>query len=72
MFVDAVRIESLSNTTYLIGSEQSGMAAVIDPVRDVDHYTTIAAGRGGVEIKYALETHVHNAFVSGAKADYSF
>ena len=36
MFIEAVRIESLGNTTYVIGSEQSGMAAVIDPVRDVD------------------------------------
>ena len=46
MFIDAVRIESLSNTTYVIGSEQSGVAAVIDPVRDVDRYTTIAIDRG--------------------------
>ncbi len=46
MFIDAVRIESLTNTTYVIGSEQSGMAAVIDSVRDGDHYTTIAADRG--------------------------
>ena len=66
MFIEAVRIESLSNTTYVVGSERSGIAAVIDPVRDVDHYTTIAADRG-VEIKYALETHVHNDFVSGAR-----
>ena len=66
MFIEAVRIESLSNTTYVVGSEQSGIAAVIDPVRDVDHYTTIAADRG-VEIKYALETHVHNDCVSGAR-----
>ena len=71
MFIDAVRIEGLSSTTYVIGSEQSGMAAVIDPVRDVDRYTTIAADRG-VEIKYALETHVHKDFVSGAKEDHSF
>ena len=66
MFIEAVRIESLSNTTYVVGSGQSGIAAVIDPVRDIDHYTTIAADRG-VEIKYALETHVHNDFVSGAR-----
>ncbi|MDA0733733.1 MAG: rhodanese-like domain-containing protein [Chloroflexi bacterium] len=66
MFIEAVRIESLGNTTYVIGSEQSGIAAVIDPVRDVDHYTTIANDRG-VKIMYALETHVHNDFVSGAR-----
>lgn len=46
MFIDVVCIESLSSTNYVIGSERPGMAAVIDPVRDVDRYTTIAAGLG--------------------------
>lgn len=66
MFIETVRIESLGNTTYVIGSEQSGLCAVIDPVRDIDHYTTIA-DRRGTTIKYALETHVHNDFISGAR-----
>jgi hydroxyacylglutathione hydrolase len=66
MFVDQVQIQSLSNTTYVVGSEQSGQCAVIDPVRDIDHYTAIAAHRG-VRISYALETHLHNDFVSGAR-----
>jgi hydroxyacylglutathione hydrolase len=66
MFIQTVRIESLGNTTYVIGSEQSGLCAVIDPVRDVDHYTAIAEQRG-VSIKYTLETHVHNDFISGAR-----
>jgi hydroxyacylglutathione hydrolase len=66
MFIESVKIESLSNTTYVIGSEQSGQCAVVDPVRDIDHYTAIAARRG-VSIKYALETHIHNDFISGAR-----
>jgi len=66
MFIEQVRIESLSNTTYVVGSEQSGQCAVIDPVRDIDHYTTIAANHR-VRIAYALETHVHNDFISGAR-----
>ena len=66
MFIELVRIESLSNNSYVIGSEQSGMCAVIDPARDVDHYITIAANRG-VSIAYALETHIHNDFISGAR-----
>ena len=66
MFIEPVRIASLANTTYVIGSELSGWCAVIDPVRDIDHYTSIAASRG-VRINYALETHVHNDFVSGAR-----
>ena len=66
MFIEMVKIASLSNTTYVIGSEQSGLCAVIDPVRDVDQYTAIVERRG-VRVKYALETHVHNDFISGAR-----
>lgn len=66
VFIEMVRIESLGNTTYVIGSEESGLCAVIDPVRDVDHYTAIAE-KHGARIKYALETHVHNDFISGAR-----
>ena len=66
MFIEPVRIASLSNTTYVVGSELSGWCAVIDPVRDIDHYTSIAA-KQGARITYALETHVHNDFVSGAR-----
>ncbi|MEK7880003.1 MAG: MBL fold metallo-hydrolase, partial [candidate division NC10 bacterium] len=66
MFVETVRIESLSNNSYVIGSEKAGQCAVIDPVRDIDYYTSIAANRG-VKIAYVLETHVHNDFISGAR-----
>ncbi|PKB63480.1 MAG: hypothetical protein BZY80_06855 [SAR202 cluster bacterium Io17-Chloro-G2] len=66
MFIDLVRIESLSNNSYVVGSEESGLCAVIDPARDVDRYTAIAAQRG-VTIAYALETHIHNDFISGAR-----
>jgi len=42
MFVELVRIESLSNNSYVVGSEQSGRCIVIDPARDVDRYVQIA------------------------------
>lgn len=66
MFIETVRIESLANNSYVVGSEQSGWCAVIDPVRDIDHYTAIAANHG-VRINYTLETHLHNDFISGAR-----
>ncbi|PKB78604.1 MAG: hypothetical protein BZY88_17730 [SAR202 cluster bacterium Io17-Chloro-G9] len=66
MFIESVRIESLSNNSYVVGSEETGLCAVIDPVRDVDHYIEIAANHG-VTIAYALETHVHNDFISGVR-----
>ena len=66
MFVELVRIESLSNNSYVVGSEQSGRCIVIDPARDIDRYVQIAASHG-TRIVYAFETHVHNDFVSGAR-----
>ena len=66
MFVKQIRIESLGNSSYLVGSQEAKVAAVVDPLRDVDMYTR-EADRLGVKIVYALETHVHNDFVSGSK-----
>ena len=66
MFVETVRIESLANNSYVVGSEQSGRCIVIDPARDVDQYVQIAANHG-TRIVYAFKTHVHNDFVSGAR-----
>ncbi len=66
MFIETVRIESLANNSYVVGSEQSGRCIVIDPARDVDRYVQIAANHG-TRIVYAFETHVHNDFVSGAR-----
>lgn len=66
MFVETVRIESLSNNSYVIGSEKAGRCVVVDPARDIDHYTAIAANHGA-RIAYVLETHIHNDFISGAR-----
>ena len=66
MFIETVRIQSLSNNSYVVGSEQSGKCAVIDPARDIDQYTNIASNHGGRSV-YALETHLHNDFISGVR-----
>ena len=50
----------------MIGSEQSGQCAVIDPARDSDQYVNTVS-KHGVRIAYALETHLHNDFISGAR-----
>jgi hydroxyacylglutathione hydrolase len=52
----------LAHASYLIGSE--GVAAVIDPQRDVDIYIE-AAARSGLKIEHVIETHLHADFVSG-------
>lgn len=61
-FVD----EELGNSSYLIGSTDTGMAAVIDPQRDVERYMQVAEGLG-LRLVYALDTHLHADFVSGAR-----
>ena len=52
----------LAHASYLAGSE--GVAAVIDPQRDVDIYIE-AAARHGLKIEHVIETHLHADFVSG-------
>jgi hydroxyacylglutathione hydrolase len=61
-FVD----EGLGNSSYLIASEESGQAAVLDPQRDVDRYIQIAVGLG-LRLAYTLDTHLHNDFISGSR-----
>jgi hydroxyacylglutathione hydrolase len=52
----------LAHASYMVGSE--GVAAVIDPQRDVDIYLEMAS-RKGWKIEHVIETHVHADFVSG-------
>jgi hydroxyacylglutathione hydrolase len=52
----------LSHASYMLGSE--GIAAVVDPQRDVSLYIDEAAEQG-LKIEYVIETHLHADFVSG-------
>ena len=61
-FVDA----SLGNSSYMVASTQTGLAAVIDPQRDIDRYVRAAEGLG-LQLAFALDTHLHADFVSGAR-----
>src|SRR5918911_2523851 len=62
MYFKQFYLGCLAHASYLIGSE--GVAAVVDPQRDVDRYIIEAASEG-LEIKYVIETHLHADFVSG-------
>ncbi len=66
MFVKQFVDEGLGNSSYLIASQETGQAAVLDPERDVDRYLQSAEGLG-LSIIYSLDTHLHNDFVSGAR-----
>jgi glyoxylase-like metal-dependent hydrolase (beta-lactamase superfamily II) len=50
----------LSHASYLIGSD--GVAAVVDPQRDIGIYLEAAAERG-LRIEHIIETHLHADFV---------
>jgi hydroxyacylglutathione hydrolase len=60
--VERFYLGCMAHASYMIGSE--GVAAVIDPQRDVDIYLD-AAARNNCKIQYIIETHVHADFVSG-------
>ncbi len=56
--------EALGDASYLVVSGRE--AAVVDPQRDIRPYVK-AAREHGAEIRYVVETHVHNDYVSGGR-----
>jgi hydroxyacylglutathione hydrolase len=59
--------DNLAQASYLIASERTREAIVVDPNLDVAQYTR-AAGAERVRIAHVTETHIHADFVSGAQA----
>ena len=57
-------LESLGHASYLLASEKTGEALVLDVRRDVEVYFQ-AARRHEVRIAYAVDTHQHNDYVTG-------
>ena len=55
---------SLGHASYLLGSEDSGEALVLDVRRDVDDYYAFARDQG-LRIAYAADTHQHNDYLTG-------
>jgi glyoxylase-like metal-dependent hydrolase (beta-lactamase superfamily II)/rhodanese-related sulfurtransferase len=54
---------ALGDTTYLLTVGRD--AALLDPQRDVWRFLAAAESRG-LTVRYVLETHVHNDYLSGA------
>jgi hydroxyacylglutathione hydrolase len=57
-------LESLGHASYLVGSDKTGEALVLDVRRDVDVYFEAARGHG-LRLAYALDTHQHNDYLTG-------
>lgn len=62
MYFEQFYLACLSHASYMIGS--AGVAAVVDPRRDVEIYLD-EAREHGFRIAHVIETHLHADFVSG-------
>jgi len=54
----------LAHASYVVGDEQTGTAAVVDPQRDTDQYIAFAAEHV-LKIRHVFLTHLHADFVAG-------
>jgi hydroxyacylglutathione hydrolase len=66
MQIRQFRVEGLGHLSTLVADESAGVAAVVDPRRDVDVYLA-AARELDVRITHVVETHLHNDYVSGGR-----
>ena len=64
MILKQFYLPCLAHASYLIGDETSGVAAVVDPQRDIEHYLIFAAEHK-LNIKHVILTHLHADFVAG-------
>lgn len=64
MFLKQYYLGCLAHASYLIADEKTGIAAVVDPQRDVEQYLQDAAERGW-SIKHVFLTHFHADFLAG-------
>ena len=66
MLLETVESKGLAHLSYVLGDDDEGVCAVIDPRRDVSVYLDIAR-RSNCRITHIFETHIHADFVSGAR-----
>jgi hydroxyacylglutathione hydrolase len=62
--VEVVRAPELGNASFVVAS--GDQAVVIDPIRDIERYLAIASDHH-VKLGRALDTHLHNDYVSGRR-----
>jgi hydroxyacylglutathione hydrolase len=64
MFLKQYYLGCLAHASYLVADEESGIAAAVDPQRDIDQYLADAQATG-LSIRYVFLTHFHADFVAG-------
>ena len=64
MILKQFYLNCLAHASYLIGDERAGVAAVVDPQRDIDQYLAFAAEHR-LRIRHVFLTHFHADFIAG-------
>jgi hydroxyacylglutathione hydrolase len=64
MILKQFYLNCLAHASYLIGDEETRIAAVVDPQRDIDQYLSFAAAHG-LTIRHVFLTHLHADFIAG-------
>src|SRR5437879_13524552 len=64
--VEAIAAPELGNASFVIADTDRGVGLVIDPLRDIERYLHLASDLN-VKLTHALDTHLHNDFVSGRR-----
>jgi glyoxylase-like metal-dependent hydrolase (beta-lactamase superfamily II)/rhodanese-related sulfurtransferase len=64
MILEQYYLGCLAHASYLVADEESRVAAILDPQRDVDQYIADAEARG-LTIRYAILSHFHADFLAG-------
>jgi rhodanese-related sulfurtransferase/glyoxylase-like metal-dependent hydrolase (beta-lactamase superfamily II) len=62
--VEAIPAPELGNASFLVADTERGVGLVIDPLRDIERYLTVASDLN-IKLTHALDTHLHNDYVSG-------
>lgn len=57
-------LKCLAHASYVVGDEKTGVAAVVDPQRDVAQYLEYASEHG-LRIEHVFLTHLHADFIAG-------
>jgi glyoxylase-like metal-dependent hydrolase (beta-lactamase superfamily II) len=57
-------LKCLAHASYVVGDQESGIAAVVDPQRDIGQYLDYASEHG-LRIGHVFLTHLHADFIAG-------
>ncbi len=66
MYFEQITTPGLGCFSYILGCPRAGVAAVVDPRRDIGVYLE-AVKAHGMRVTHIFETHVHADHVSGAR-----